>query len=86
MEEKKDFGMLGSSADPTKLGNTARGIILAMSGIIIYVATQLGFSLAETDVALFAQEAGTAIGFLWVLYGIVQKLVLKINSRFFSAN
>lgn len=81
METQKDLGVLGSSADSTQVANTVRGAILALSGLIIYLAEVLGFSIAQGDVATWASHIGITAGTLWALYGIIQKVVLAIYNK-----
>lgn len=81
MDEKR-FGVLSSSADPKQLSTTVRGAILGLSALIIPLGAYLGFSFSETDVAQFANQFGLAIGSLIFIYGVIQKGIIAIHSRF----
>lgn len=74
-------GWLQSSQDPEKVSNTVRGGILAMSGLIIFLAQWLGFPLTETQVVTAAAELGTAAGLMWSLYGVMMKVVVAIGRK-----
>jgi hypothetical protein len=63
-----------SSQDATQVSNTVKGFVVALSSIIILVASQyFHVNLNATDVVSFATEAGTAIGFIWFLFGLLLK-------------
>lgn len=69
-------GWLQSSQDPMVVANKVKGVILALSSIIILVAAQLfHIQLAATDIVSLATEVGAAIGAIWTIYGCVLHLV-----------
>lgn len=78
----KKFGSLSSSVNPEQLSATVSGAILAFAGIIIAVAQYFNAPLSHDQIAVFAQQAGTSVGFLWMLYGILRKLVVSLQQRF----
>lgn len=67
---------LQSSADPTLVSNTVRGLVLSFSAVIIIVGNLLNIPLTDSQIAQFAAGAGLAAGSLWTLYGLVLKLVV----------
>ena len=78
---EKKFGALSSSTDPSQLSATVSGAILTFSSLIIVLAAHFGFSLAESQVGVFAQQTGMAIGSLWFLYGLVRKVVVHFAQK-----
>lgn len=78
----KRFGALSSSVDPNQLANTVKGFILAFSSIIVLVGTNLlGISISAQDVTDLATAIGTMAGSVWVVYGLLQKLVVKFAEK-----
>ena len=78
---EKRFGALSSSTDPEKLGNTVKGVILAVSTIIIIVAGKLGIPLTQGEVALLATQFGGAVSTLWIAFGLLQKIVVTFADK-----
>lgn len=79
---EKKFGALTSSQDPEQIANTVKGIVLALSGIITFLATQyFHISLSSTDVLTLATGMGTAAGAVWTVYGLIMKLVVAVSAR-----
>jgi hypothetical protein len=77
----KRFGAFSSSTNPEEVANTVKGIVLALASLIILVAGQFGVPLAESDVAVFAQNIGLAAGALWTLYGLGMKVVVHFTKQ-----
>lgn len=78
----KRFGALSSSTDPDKLANTVRGGILVFSSIIVFVTTSIfGLEITADDVSELATAIGALAGAVWVVYGLVQKIVVRIAKR-----
>lgn len=67
---------LQSSADPSSVSNTVRGLVLSLSSLIIVAGGVFGVPLTDTQIASLAASAGLAAGSLWTLYGLVLKLVM----------
>lgn len=81
----KKFGALSSSIDPDQLSATVSGAILTASSIIIVLAHSIfGITIVPDAITQFAQQAGITIGFLWMVFGLVRKLVVYIHQRFFA--
>ena len=80
MERK--FGALRSSSDPSKLGDTVKGGILALSVLIIYGAKYFGFEVTSTEVTDFAIDVGSAVSAIWVAYGLAKKVVIGVYNKF----
>ena len=72
----RKYGALSSSEDPSKLSATVSGAILAFSSLIIMGAGWAGFPLAESQIGLFAQQTGMAVGSLWFLWGVIRKIIV----------
>ena len=78
----KRFGALSSSTNPDQLANTVRGFILAISSIIVLVATNVfGLSITAADVSELATAVGAMAGSVWLVYGLLQKLVVRFAER-----
>lgn len=72
-----NYGIFGSSEDPTKIGDTVRGIMISLTPIVIFIARQKGIDIAETDYAEIVGAVGLAIGAVWTAYGLIKKLFVK---------
>lgn len=74
------FGILSSSEDPQKLGDTVKSAILAMATLIIFVVHQyLHIDVSFDQITEVATEIGTIVSSLWFLYGLIKKLVIYIQ-------
>jgi len=80
------FGALSSSVDPTKLADTVTGGIIAVSGVIIFLAAQAGVTLFPEDVHVLAENIGNivslgtvAFGAVKAAFGAVRKLVVRLS-------
>lgn len=71
--ENKRFGIFSSSEDPYKLGDTVKGIILALSVGIIFILDQFGIKIGSAEISAFAIGAGTAVSSAVILFGILKK-------------
>jgi len=81
--QNKKFGALSSSIDPEKLSASVSGAILSVSALIIMFGGFLGVPLTQNEVATFASTAGLGVGSLWFLYGVLRKIIVAVNQRFF---
>ena len=81
--QNKKFGALGSSINPEQLSATVSGAILSVSALIIMFGGFLGVPLTQNEVANFASQSGLAVGSLWFLYGVLRKIIVAVNQRFF---
>ena len=80
--ENRRFGALSSSTNPDQLANTVRGGILAFSSVIVLVATNIfGLNISASDVSELATAIGAMAGSVWVVFGIIQKLVVRFAQR-----
>ncbi len=67
---------LQSSQDPTQVANKVKGVILALSSVIILIAAQLfHISLSANDMISLSTEIGTLAGLIWGIYGCVLHLI-----------
>lgn len=63
-----------SSADATQVSNTIKGLVTALSSILILaVALTVHIQLNAGDVISYGTELGTVIGFIWGLAGFILK-------------
>lgn len=74
---QRDLGVLGSSEDATKLGDTVKGIIILLSTVLIALAGHYGIDIVQAEIVEFATVMGGAIGALWTAYGLIKKVLVK---------
>lgn len=86
MEKLHPF--LQSSQDPTKVGNSVRGLVMLLAAPMVIGLIHSFFGVAITadqiaevadDVARLAQIIAVIIGSIWTAYGLMMKLVARIN-------
>jgi len=74
--DNRKFGALTSSQNPEQLANKVKGIVLALSSIIILLASKLfGVQLSPTDMVSLATQVGTIAGGVWAVYGSVLHVI-----------
>lgn len=67
---KKLGAWVASSSDPTEISNRVKGAVLALSSVIIFVASQLlNINLTADDVVSLGTQLGTVVGLVWALWG-----------------
>lgn len=72
---------LQSSQDPTVVANKVKGIILAASSILIFLAAQVfHMTLTANDIIMLATELGTIAGAVWTIYGVILNLITWAGS------
>lgn len=70
MPEKK-FGAITSSQNPEEIATKIKGITLALSSVIIFLASQFfHLQLTSNDVLSLATELGAISGAIMTLYGV----------------
>jgi hypothetical protein len=79
----RKFGALSSSVNPEQLSTTVSGAILSVSALLIWGANLLDVPLTQNQIAAFATQAGLALGGLAFIYGVVRKLVVTVNAKYF---
>jgi len=80
--ENKSLGILGSSVDPKQVSTTVKGVIISLSALLIPLGAYMGIPLSESEIGTFANEFGLAMGSLVFLYGLIQKVIVKLHSLF----
>lgn len=76
MSDRKLYGLLASSQDPSEIANKVKGVILAASSIIIFFAASLfHITLTATDVVGLSTEISGIAGAVWAIYGAILHLV-----------
>lgn len=83
MNQERRFGALSSSTDPSGLAASVSGVIITFSSLIIHGAALMGFNIVAGQVSEFAVQLGIAVGSLVTLYGVLRKVVVAVNARFF---
>lgn len=75
-------GIVASSQDPTEIANTVKGIVLALSSVIVFTVAQfMHITLSANDVMSLATDLGTAAGAVWTVYGLILKLVVFFGKK-----
>ena len=75
------YGALSSSTDPTQVANTVKGIIVALSGLLLVVLPLAGISVTAEQLTTLAGNVGIAAGALWTLYGLGMKAVAHFTKQ-----
>ena len=82
MKNRVLYGALQSSQDPTEVANKVKGIVLALSSLIMLAgAAFFHVTLTANDVVTLAGELGTLAGAVWAIYGVVLHLVTFFGSK-----
>lgn len=77
---KRLGSLVASSEDPTQISNRVKGVVLALSSVIIFMGAQFfNITLTADDVVMLASQLGTVAGLVWALWGGILALV-----RFFA--
>lgn len=88
-EDKKIAWWLQSSHNPQQFGNTVRGVALLLGTPVVIqtISWALGFTILPSDIEFIADNlANTAtqlaviIGAAWTGYGLIMKIVARINN------
>lgn len=70
MADRKLAGWAASSQTPDQVSARIKGIILALSSVIIFLAAQLfGIQLSANDIVALSTEIGMIAGAVWTIYG-----------------
>jgi hypothetical protein len=68
---------LQSSADPTQVSNTVKGVVLSASALIVFFGAQFfHVTLTADNIASLASEIGALAGIMWFFYGLLFKGVI----------
>lgn len=73
--------ILRSSADPTKVSLTVKGILIALLPAFLLVAKAQGWAFAEADAVQVIEAVTQAIAALLVVYGLIRKAVIWLQAR-----
>lgn len=69
--DNKKFGAITSSIDPEEIATKVKGIVLGLSGVIIFLgATFFHITLSANDIITLATELSMVAGAVVFLYGI----------------
>jgi len=78
MNNKKLAGWAASSNNQEDVSNRIKGLVIAFSGVIIFVASQFfGISLTANDVVELATQLSVIGGLAFSLYGGILALIRK---------
>lgn len=79
--ERKLYGAIASSQDPSEVANKVKGVILMFSSVIILIAGHLfGVTLNANDILTLATEVSGIAGGLWAVYGCILHLVTWVGT------
>lgn len=81
--QTRKFGALTSSVDPNAIAATVSGLLIASASLIVILAGHLGFSLTVEQVTTYAGALGTSIGAIVTIFGLLRKVVVAIQQKFF---
>lgn len=82
MQNKTLGAWAASSSNPTDISNRIKGIVLALSSIIILLAAQLfNIQLSAEDVVSLATSLGAVGGAIWTVWGFGLAAVRFFASR-----
>ncbi len=81
MSNNPRFGALSSSVNPQELAASVQGGITAVAALIVLVLGMFGVPVAEAEITQIAAQAGTAVGAIWALFGLVRKIVVRFSQR-----
>jgi len=66
----RKFGAITSSTNPEEISNRVKGITLALSSVVILIASQFfNITLSANDVVEIATKLGAVSGAIWTVYG-----------------
>ena len=78
----RKYGAFSSSQNPQEISNRVKGIVIALSSLIIFVAGNIfNINLQPTDVTDIATQLGGVIGAIWTIYGGIMALVAKFAQK-----
>lgn len=75
----KRFDSLKSSANPENLSLTVRGLIVALIPLAIGIAAFFGVELPQPELVELADEVGTVVATLLVIYGLLRKIFYRFK-------
>ena len=80
------FGALSSSEDPNQLAARVKGVILALSGLIIwFFMAAFKISVTPADVTELATAVSEMVAATWVIYGTLKMLLIKYLDKYHAA-
>ena len=78
MASYRKFGSFTSSQNPEELSNRVKGVILALSSVIIFLGSKFfNITLTGDDVVSIATQISAVVGAVWTIYGAGLALVSK---------
>lgn len=78
----KKYGAFTSSLNQEEISNRVKGIVLSLSAIIIFVASNVfNINLQPNDVVDIASQLGMVIGAVWTTYGGILSLIARFSQK-----
>lgn len=78
----RKYGAFTSSQNPEEISNRIKGIVLASSSIIIFVASQFfHIQLQPSDLVTFATTISGVAGAVWTIYGFILSVIAYFTKK-----
>ncbi len=76
METKTYPYLLASSVSPDQVSTRVKGIVLALSSIIIFFAGHLfGIKMQPNDILELSTQLGMVAGAIWTIFGFIMRVI-----------
>lgn len=69
--------VLASSADPTKVALTIKGMLVAVIPILIIIGQHYGFTVTETSLMELIENFTGILSAIMIGYGLLRKIILS---------
>lgn len=80
--ENRKYGAFTSSQNPTEIANRVKGATLALSSVIIFLASHFfGIVLTANDVVSLATQLSGVAGAVWVIYGFILSAIAYFTKK-----
>ncbi len=80
--DTRKYGALTSSQNPEEIATRVKGIGLALSSVIIFVAAQFfHITLSANDIITLSSELGAVAGAIMTIYGAIMWVVSHVFKR-----
>lgn len=78
----KKYGSFTSSQNPEEISNRVKGIVLSLSAVIIFVASNMfNINLQPTDISDIATQLSMVAGAVWTIYGFILSLIARFAQQ-----
>lgn len=78
----RKYGSFTSSHNPEEISNRVKGIVLSLSAVIIFVASNMfNINLQPTDISDIATQLSMVAGAVWTIYGFILSLIARFAQQ-----